>query len=108
MSKHCEFVLTSFEYLLTFCSNPKESRIDHQTEVFQVNTEVIWHLTLCTLLSSQGSDALTFHPLGLLCEATSLPYHSQSVCQVGRFALFRSSIVGYIRFARTEPVRPAQ
>ncbi|MET1053527.1 MAG: hypothetical protein ABWX65_12890, partial [Mycetocola sp.] len=46
----------------------------------------IWHLTLCTLLSSQGSDAPAFHPSGLLRRATSLTYHSRSFCQIEDFS----------------------
>ncbi|WP_235281674.1 hypothetical protein, partial [Microbacterium azadirachtae] len=36
----------------------------------------------CTLLSSQGSDAPAFRPLGLPFRATSLSYPSRSGCQI--------------------------
>ena len=57
------------------------------TQPEKVESPGFWHLTLCTLLSSQGSDAPAFHPSGLLRRATSLTYHSRSSCQIECFGL---------------------
>jgi hypothetical protein len=43
-----------------------------------------WHLTLCTLLSSQGSDAPGALSRDSAARATSLTYHLQGRCQVDR------------------------
>lgn len=71
----------------------------------------------CTLLSSQGSDAPAFRPLGLRCRATSLSYLLWSASQIGLlqtrgsaeavFDCFSPERSGAPRFSTVSPARRA-
>jgi hypothetical protein len=62
----------------------------------KVSQRGIWHLTLCTLLSSQGSGAPVAFPLLEGFRATVLTYHLQGRCS-NRFPPPRALLDGFGR-----------
>ena len=53
-------------------------RVRLRKEPAQIAQPGFWHLTLCTLLSSQGSGAPEYPPCGFVFRATALTYHQDA------------------------------